>query len=895
MEIPHKIDHDRSGSHASVEQYAKYLREVSEHKSETDLQDAIFQWAPENAEDLIGEASIYSARGDDAQAYWLMFRAIMTDPFVGNSLLSTKQFSFSGKGKVAKSEQCLQAVMDTPDSGGAYQKLGRALRRSKRPEEAALAFRRAINLSASDGESLRNLASVMRDEGFLNESLLLTLQLLEIDPENPWAHIQHGNILAKLKNPEDAITAYLTALDIKNNARGVHRALGRQYCRLNNLYRAKQAFEAAIHVDPSDRHAMEEIATLCDRTGNHREAVIWCRRLLNLKPDSRSAKRRLKLQLLYRERWEDARLVDRWETSESGETAETISDKIASPDISIGFFQDLKAPEELTVVGLGIANRLAHENYRVICACSKTLTNRVITPAKSLTFVSNRAKDPFEGEVIDLQLSLSDALTHFGFGDPLLSPWLKPRGEKSRTKTQRIVFIDSETDRLPWPNFNKVSKFVSKEIGESVTIFPALPDLLKTIRLLKDVELVITDDGLTAIAAASIGIQSIFLVACDGDWWWADRGQKSPLAPNQTLIRMPPDIDGRNLVEEIIGAIRANGVPATAEIRPNPQLPETDPVFRDMFDRLSIYFSPPMTAPTNVEKLTGGSRNSVYKIEHGENAYILRLGKFPSPRRGFFAKENANMRIAAEAGLAPSVIFAEPLDGSMLLDFIEGETLLPKSVNRMENAIALARLYRKVHQLAGFRDRFDIFDKIRRNTDKLANYNIPEFTKQVTFNELANRTISTLRQNGVPHYASHNDPSTRNFIRHGEQIMMIDWECSGLGDPHWEIAALASQAGFNEEVWHSYMREYFGSDHHPAICRIPLFEALCRYFWWTDALCTGVLAPDNSAWQEKADHWWQRFTDIVGTKAYSSAVSAANKYRWEPAHSPASREFDVSK
>src|SRR6185312_874081 len=56
--------------------------------------------------------------------------------------------------------------------------------------------------------------------------------------------------------------------------------------------------------------------------------------------------------------------------------------------------------------------------------------------------------------------------------------------------------------------------------------------------------------------------------------------------------------------------------------------------------------------------LTGGATTaSVYRIEVGERRYLLRIEGQPSPLRN--PHQYASMRIAAEAGIAPKILYVD--------------------------------------------------------------------------------------------------------------------------------------------------------------------------------------------------------------------------------------------
>src|SRR5882672_4468597 len=75
-----------------------------------------------------------------------------------------------------------------------------------------------------------------------------------------------------------------------------------------------------------------------------------------------------------------------------------------------------------------------------------------------------------------------------------------------------------------------------------------------------------------------------------------------------------------------------------------------------------------------VTVMTGGATTaSVYRIEVGERRYLLRIEGEPSPLRN--PHQYASMRIAAEAGIAPKILYVDEAARIVVTDFIEQVTL----------------------------------------------------------------------------------------------------------------------------------------------------------------------------------------------------------------------------
>lgn len=778
----------------------------------------------------------------------------------------------------------IKDFLKSDGANGADHALGSALRQANQPDAAAAVYLSALARKPDDLESLRSLSAILRDRKRLDAALVLAGHAVELHPDNAWTHIQQGNVLARMDKADQAIAAYRRALEIDPGVAGVRSALARQLAQTGDFQGAASNYLRAIEQDSKDRRSIEALAAMFADAGRHAESIIWWRRALDLRPNSKTLKRRLANALLLREHWQAGwQLLGELDATDRSETW----DGTPLPGRRLVFAHQPGEPALETLFGLGLASALASSGQPAVCVCPASLAALISAPPTLLTVLDSEKQSVTElldGDDFGAYAPLG-AVTRLHRPPPPLTPWLHPPDFRQSTQIETIAFILGAPPRDGWPGLDHIRTQVADNYDIRAVYTRARPTIEKAVAVMKTADLVITDDPLSAACAAAVGRASIFVLPRPAEWWWGDRGKSSPWAANQTLIRVGPDDEPADVWPHVADAIARS---ALQDPGPAPRHPEGGPQeLAEMLDVVSPLLDAAGTEPRLAEPLAGGTRNSVFRLHDDGGDRVLRLGRFPNPRDGFYAKEIANMRIAAEAGLSPRIDYTNPLDGSMLIEYLDGETMSNSTLREADNALAVARLFRRLHQLPGFKDRFDIFEKIERNVRRLEEDGAEPFLSESTYNDLARRLIAILRDNRVPHYATHNDPLSRNFVRRGDRMYVIDWECSGLGDPHWEVAALSAQAGLKGDVWTQYVSTYFGSETHPGRCRIPLYEALCWYFWWTDALRSALARPDDAERREKAERWLKLFTGIIGRETFADAVKDAEGYRWKASHSPA--------
>lgn len=242
------------------------------------------------------------------------------------------------------------------------------------------------------------------------------------------------------------------------------------------------------------------------------------------------------------------------------------------------------------------------------------------------------------------------------------------------------------------------------------------------------------------------------------------------------------------------------------------------------------------------------------------------------------------MKAAAAAGLSPHVYFADCVDGTMLLEFVDGEAMDADAIRNRENAVSCAQLLHQLHTIEGFQGDYDIFQIIRKNVNQIRQSGFEMSLEQARVIELVEKIREIIFNNGVPNCASHNDVFSGNFVRLQDKKMIIDWECGALADPHWEVSALSSQVGMTNAVREAYLVTYFGTENHPAMCRIPLFEAACLFYWWTKAICRIQQDPEETPWQEDEKDWRGWFKERTGPRAFDDFLNAGKNYHWQRQH-----------
>ena len=227
----------------------------------------------------------------------------------------------------------------------------------------------------------------------------------------------------------------------------------------------------------------------------------------------------------------------------------------------------------------------------------------------------------------------------------------------------------------------------------------------------------------------------------------------------------------------------------------------------------------------------GGLTNRVYRVGdvvlrlpgHGTAAYIDR------------ANEVAAAHAAADAGVSPAVIHADPASGIMLTRFVPGTvTMSPAAFRARPGSPArAARAFAHLHGSgARFPARFELFQMIDDYLRLLSGKDValpPGYHDVLAEAESVRAALSA---RPLPLAPCHCDPLCENFLDTGTRMWIVDWEYSGMNDPMWDLGDLSVEAGFDEAQEAEMMQAYFGRDPAPQdMGRMVIYKAMCDLLW----------------------------------------------------------------
>ena len=184
-----------------------------------------------------------------------------------------------------------------------------------------------------------------------------------------------------------------------------------------------------------------------------------------------------------------------------------------------------------------------------------------------------------------------------------------------------------------------------------------------------------------------------------------------------------------------------------------------------------------------IEPLGGGITNHNFRVEVGNETFVLRIGGEDTQLLGIDREsEHAASLVAAELGLAPEVVaFVEP-EGYLVTRFVVGE------VGEMDVPQVGAAL-RRLHGGPAIPSRFDSFRVVEAYRAIAEERGVAVPSRFGWASEIAQRIEEHRR--GAPILPCHNDLLNANFIGNAGRLWIVDWEYAGMGDPCFDLGNFA--------------------------------------------------------------------------------------------------------
>lgn len=210
-----------------------------------------------------------------------------------------------------------------------------------------------------------------------------------------------------------------------------------------------------------------------------------------------------------------------------------------------------------------------------------------------------------------------------------------------------------------------------------------------------------------------------------------------------------------------------------------------------------------------IELMTRGlSPALVYKIRVNGKDYILRLvmgiNELVDP-----AREYVCLRAAADAGIAPPVLYADAAAAVSICAFIAGPPIWVGIPDKTIQLKSIAEKVKDIHALPLFPPLINFLEGMTHFRDRFLEMKMfPDSTTAAHFAYFDKiKAVYPINEELV---SSHNDLNPANVLYDGEKIWMIDWEASFKNDRYVDLAIVALYFASNDQHIDTFLTAYFG-------------------------------------------------------------------------------------
>jgi len=226
----------------------------------------------------------------------------------------------------------------------------------------------------------------------------------------------------------------------------------------------------------------------------------------------------------------------------------------------------------------------------------------------------------------------------------------------------------------------------------------------------------------------------------------------------------------------------------------------------------------------------GGTAAAILQIDAGSRRYLLRIEGPPSPLRN--PHQYVSLRIAAEAGIAPRLHYADETARIAVIDFVEQQPLRTFPGGPPALATALGELLQRLQSTPVFPHFVDYPDIVARLWAHVGRTGL--FAPDVL--DAANEHLAAIRERYVwdrtQSVSSHNDAIPANILFDGRRLWMIDWESAYRNDPLVDLTIVSDNLARTRELEAILLQAWLGRTlDEETRARLPLTRSLTRLYY----------------------------------------------------------------
>ena len=270
----------------------------------------------------------------------------------------------------------------------------------------------------------------------------------------------------------------------------------------------------------------------------------------------------------------------------------------------------------------------------------------------------------------------------------------------------------------------------------------------------------------------------------------------------------------------------------------------------------------------SIQPLSGGLTNTNFKVEVDGVSYFVRVPGASTELLAVDRKnEYHNTKAAAEAGVAPKVLYHLPEYDVMVIEFLNGKTMSKESLNQKGMPARMAQAIKKLHRGPRFLTDFNMFRLTEYYLDvcRERGIRIPDgYLERMPTVTQIEKAMSVKPLATAP---CNNDLLAENYIDDGSQLWLIDYEYSGNNDPTFELGNTCQEMQFNDEQIAEVCAAYFGEAAPNMIARMKLNMIMSDVGWglWA-AIQASISTIEFDFWGWAIERWGRAVEKMDGAE-----------------------------
>jgi thiamine kinase-like enzyme len=260
---------------------------------------------------------------------------------------------------------------------------------------------------------------------------------------------------------------------------------------------------------------------------------------------------------------------------------------------------------------------------------------------------------------------------------------------------------------------------------------------------------------------------------------------------------------------------------------------------------------------TSIQPLSGGLTNTNFCVVVDGIPYFIRVPGESTELLAIDRKNEVyNTKAAAEAGVAPPVLYHLQEYDVMVLKFLDGNTMSKESLNAAGMPTRMAQAIKKLHAGPRFYSDFNMFRLTEYYLKLCKDRNIKTPDGYLERMPTVARMEEAMSVRRLPAVPCNNDLLAENYIDDGNQLWLIDYEYSGNNDPTFELGNTCQEMQFNNAQIEEVCAAYFGDVTAQKIARMKLNMIMSDVGWglWA-AIQAKISTIDFDFWGWAIDRW----------------------------------------